>query len=93
MALIFSYDHRGRQREERICKEKGDENLYFLSRMKCQVTRSGRFSGTPAPYQAATYRPAIIRLEKPSSSAMRCVFFASPGSDEESRVAPVVGYP
>ena len=31
-----------------------------------------------APRQSVAYRPAMSRLENPSSTAMRCVFFASP---------------
>ena len=35
-------------------------------------------AGTLPPCQALAYRPAINRFAKPSSSAMRCMFFARP---------------
>ena len=44
----------------------------------CLIGLVARATGAVAPRQAAAYLPAINRFVKPSSKAIRCVFFARP---------------
>ena len=55
------------------------QSLSRVPKVACvRVSQRSGVSDGPVPRQTGAWRPAMSRFKKPSSRAMRCVFFHNP---------------